>query len=217
MYVCCCFFLILATPFFMPCLICIIWKSHKLRSWNFGLCSDYHHEFVICSKDWALGSSHLLISTLHTRACDGPVLHFSTMRSTAEDLPENTASTVPSSEFRTHPVRPKVLACSRVHFRKNTPCTFPLIFTFTYCHGTSHKLMGLKYSCILFHTWGDYLDVKLFVSFMYLKGKKKKNQKKLKSLFKFFKRKKHPKIYYSIFWKPIKKYIIILHQSKYIK
>lgn len=159
MYVCC-FSLILATSFFMLCLICIILKSHKLMSWNFGLRSDYHHdEFVICSKDWALGSSHLLISTLHTRARDGPVLHFSTMRSTAEDLPENTASTVPSSEFRTHPVRPKVLACSRVHFRKNTPCTFPLIFTFTYCHETSRKSMGLKYSCIIFHTWGNYLDV----------------------------------------------------------
>jgi len=126
--------------------------TQTYMSWNFGLCSHYHHEFIICSKDWALGSSHLLISTLHTRARDGPVLHFSTMRSTAEDLPENTASTVPSSEFRTHPVRPKVLACSKVHFRKNTPCTFPLIFTFTYCHETSHKLMGLKYSCIVFHT-----------------------------------------------------------------
>lgn len=148
------------------------YKNHT--NLGFGLCSGYHHEFVICSKDWALGSSHLLISTLHTRACDGPVLHFSTMRSTAEDLPENTASTVPSSEFRTHPVRPKVLACSRVHFRKNTPCTFPLIFTFTFCHETSHKLMGLKYPCILFHTWGDYLDVKLLVSFMHLKGEKKK-------------------------------------------
>jgi hypothetical protein len=47
--------------------------------------------------------------------------------------------------------------------------------------------MGLKYSCILFHTWGDYLDIKLLVSFMHLK--EKKNQKKLKSLFKFLKEK----------------------------
>jgi coproporphyrinogen III oxidase-like Fe-S oxidoreductase len=65
------------------------------------------------------GSTHT--SRRSTRAAGGPRRATSTMRSTSSGRPSNTASTQPSSRFRTHPVTPWRSAARRIVSRNQTP------------------------------------------------------------------------------------------------
>lgn len=67
-------------------------------------------------KPFLGGPTAMITFTFATRARIGPVLHLSRIWSTALGLPENTASTVPSLQFRTQPLRHSFVAFSIVHF-----------------------------------------------------------------------------------------------------
>ena len=73
----------------------------------------------------------MLISTPDTYAIGGPSRHQSSIASTAAASPSNSASTAPSQRLLTQPVRPSEAAWRWQLARKPTPCTRPVMTTWT--------------------------------------------------------------------------------------